>query len=432
MSRLLPVLTRFWDQSKPWRIDTYRQNGGYKSMLKAFKMSTVDIISEIKNSNLRGRGGAGFPTHIKWSSVASSKNKTRYVVINADESEPGTCKDMPIMFFNPHELIEGIIITSYAVGANKAFIYIRGEVLHIIRRIQNALLECYKNKILGLNILNSGFNLDIILHVGAGAYICGEETALLNSLEGYRGTPRFKIPFPVVSGLYKSPTVINNVETIASVPSIIQYGSNWFKSLGSEKSSGFVLYSVSGHVKYPGQFEGPLGLTLRELLQYCKGIRNNNKLKFWTPGGSSTPLLTDEHIDIKLTYEDIANVGSMLGTRAIQIFDNTTCVVRAVLRWMEFYKHESCGKCTPCREGTYWIVEIMRRIEEGKGMMEDLEKLESISNNIFGNVFCALGDGATSPVLSSLEFFKEEYIEHINIKKCMFNMQDSNIFKNII
>jgi NADH-quinone oxidoreductase subunit F len=335
---------------------------------------------------------------------------------------------MPMLMANPHVLVEGIIIGSYAIRANHAFIYIRGEVTHIIRRVQQAIEDAYKAGYLGKNILGKGFDLELVLHVGAGAYICGEETALLDSLEGFRGQPRLRPPFPAIAGLYARPTVVNNVESVASVPAIVNNGVEWFASMGTEKSKGFTLYSLSGHVKNPGQFEAPLGITLRELIDLAGGMRNGNKLKFWTPGGSSTPLFTAEHLDTPLDYEGVAAAGSMLGTKALQIFDETVCVVRAVLRWTEFYKHESCGKCTPCREGTWWLVQILKDLESGKGEAADLDKLLDLCDNIAGRSFCALADGAASPIISSLKYFREEYMEHLRNGGCPFDPAKSTLF----
>lgn len=316
-------------------------------MKKALAMEPDAVIGVVKDSGLRGRGGAGFSTGTKWSFIPQGDTgaaaKPHYLVVNADESEPGTCKDIPLMLATPHVLVEGVIIAAYAIRANHAFIYVRGEVLPVLRRLQNAVAEAYAAGYLGRDISGSGFDLELVVHAGAGAYICGEETALLDSLEGRRGQPRLRPPFPAVAGLYGCPTVINNVETIASVPSIIGNGVDWFRSMGSEKSPGFTLYSLSGHVTRPGQYEAPLGITLRELLAYAGGVRAGHRLKFWTPGGSSTPLLTDEHLDVPLDYEGVGGAGSMLGTKALEIFDETTCVVRAVQRWTYFYKHESCG-----------------------------------------------------------------------------------------
>jgi NADH-quinone oxidoreductase subunit F len=428
MTALTPVLSRFWDAPGSWTMATYRAHDGYSALPKALAMEPDAVISLVKDSGLRGRGGAGFPTGMKWGFIPQGDGKPHYLVVNADESEPGTCKDIPLMMANPHELVEGVIITSYAIRANHAFIYVRGEVVHVLRRLQNAVREAYAAGYLGKNIQGSGYDLELTVHAGAGAYICGEETALLDSLEGRRGQPRLRPPFPAVAGLYAAPTVINNVESIASVPSIVRGGVDWFSGMGTEKSKGYTLYSLSGHVTRPGQYEAPLGITLRELLDMAGGVRAGHELKFWTPGGSSTPLLTPEHLDVPLDYEGVGSAGSMLGTKALQIFDETTCVVRAVLRWTEFYAHESCGKCTPCREGTYWLVQILQRLEEGEGSEDDLHKLLDLCDNILGRAFCALGDGATSPITSSIEHFRDEYLAHFTGGGCPFDPQASTLF----
>ncbi|GAB2735911.1 NADH-quinone oxidoreductase subunit NuoF [Nocardioides pakistanensis] len=428
MSTLTPVLTDNWDAERSWTIESYQSRGGYDALRTALGMSQDDVIAAVKDSGLRGRGGAGFPTGMKWGFIPQDNPKPKYLVVNADESEPGTCKDIPLMMASPHTLVEGVIISAYAIRANHAFIYVRGEVLHVIRRLQRAVQEAYLAGHLGKNIHGSGYDLELVVHAGAGAYICGEETALLDSLEGRRGQPRLRPPFPAVAGLYAAPTVINNVESIASVPSIIRFGPDWFASMGTEKSKGFVIYSLSGHVKRPGQYEAPLGITLRELIDLAGGMREGHELKFWTPGGSSTPLLTAEHLDIPLDYEAVGAAGSMLGTRALQIFDDTTCVVRAVLRWTEFYKHESCGKCTPCREGTWWLVQTLARLERGEGTEADLELLLDQCDNILGRAFCALGDGATSPITSSIQHFRDEYIAHFEHGGCPFDHAASTLF----
>ena len=425
---LTPVLTAHWDEPDSFTLEGYRREGGYQALEKALRMPQDDIVAALKGSGLRGRGGAGFPTGVKWGFIPQGEGKPHYLVVNADESEPGTCKDIPLMMATPHMLIEGSIITSFAIKANKAFIYVRGEVLHVVRRVQQAVAEAYEAGYLGRDILGSGYDLDIVVHSGGGAYICGEETALLDSLEGYRGQPRLKPPFPAVEGLYACPTVINNVESIASVPSIIADGAGWFAGMGTEKSTGFGIFSLSGHVTTPGQYEAPLGITLRELLDLAGGVRAGHRLKFWTPGGSSTPILTDEHLDVPLDFEEMAAAGSLLGTRALQIFDETTCVVRAVLRWTEFYEHESCGKCTPCREGTFWMVRVLDRLEHGHGSEEDLEKLLDICDNILGRAFCALGDGAVAPVTSSIKYFRDEYLEHQKGGGCPFDPAAATLF----
>jgi NADH-quinone oxidoreductase subunit F len=418
---LTPVLTAHWDEPDSFTLNGYRRAGGYQALAKALAMSPDDIIAAVKESGLRGRGGAGFPTGAKWGFIPQGDGKPHYLVVNADESEPGTCKDIPLMLATPHLLIEGSVIAAYAIRASRAFIYVRGEVLHVVRRLQQAVAEAYQAGYLGENILGSGYSLELVVHAGAGAYECGEETALLTSLEGHRGLPRLKPPFPAVAGLYGCPTVINNVESIASVPSIVTNGGAWFAGIGTEKSKGFGIFSLSGHVTTPGQYEAPLGTTLRELLELAGGVRAGHRLKFWTPGGSSTPIFTSEHADVPLDFESTAAAGSMLGTRALQIFDETTCVVRAVLRWTEFYQHESCGKCTPCREGTFWMVRVLDRLERGEGTEEDVDKLLDICDNMLGRVFCPLGDGAISPVVSSVRFFRDEYLEHRKRGGCPFD-----------
>jgi NADH-quinone oxidoreductase subunit F len=422
------VLSDNWDQIRSWQLTSYQRSGGYSALRTALRMQPADVVTAVKDSGLRGRGGAGFPTGMKWSFIPQDNPKPKYLVVNADESEPGTCKDIPLMLASPHTLVEGVIISAYAIRASTAFIYVRGEVLHVVRRLQQAVEEAKLAGYIGTNILDSGYDLNVIVHAGAGAYICGEETALLDSLEGRRGQPRLRPPFPAVAGLYGCPTVINNVESIASVPAIIKNGADWFASMGTEKSKGPTIYSLSGHVTRPGQYEAPMGVTLRQLLELAGGVRDGHELKFWTPGGSSTPILTADHLDIPLDYEGVSAAGSLLGTKALQIFDETTCVVRATLRWTEFYKHESCGKCTPCREGTWWLVQILERLEAGKGTEADLETLLDLCDNIFGRSFCALADGATAPITSSIQHFKDEYLAHFTNGGCPFDRTASTVF----
>ncbi len=427
-SVLMPELTARWDEPDSFTLAAYRRNGGYRALPAALLMEAGDLIQLVKDSGQRGRGGAGFPTGLKWGFIPRGDGKPHYLVVNADESEPGACKDIPTMLANPHALIEGMVIAAYAIRADKAFIYLRGEVLHVIRRVQLAVAEAREAGYLGTDILGSGFDLDVVVHCGAGAYICGEETALLDSLEGFRGQPRLKPPFPAIAGLYACPTVVNNVETIASIPFIVGDGADAFAALGTEKSKGFGIFSLSGHVSTPGQYEAALGVTLRELLDVAGGIRAGHSLKFWTPGGSSTPIFTSEHLDVPLDYESVAAAGSMLGTRSLQIFDDTTCVLRVVLRWTEFYQHESCGKCTPCREGTYWMVQVLQQLEHGAGSEADLEKLLDICDNIVGRAFCALGDAAAMPVVSSIKQFRDEYIAHQTHGGCPFDPAESALF----
>jgi NADH-quinone oxidoreductase subunit F len=564
---LTPVLTANWGADQSWTLGAYERTGGYQAVRQALDMEPDAVIQLVKDSGLRGRGGAGFPTGMKWGFIPQGDGKPHYLVVNADESEPGTCKDIPLMMATPHTLVEGVIISAYAIRANHAFIYVRGEVLHVARRLLNAVEEARAAGYIGANVLGKGFDLDVTVHIGAGAYICGEETALLESLEGFRGQPRLRPPFPAVEGLYACPTVINNVETISSVPAIVRGGAQWFRSMGTEKSPGFKIFSLSGHVTRPGQYEAPLGITLRELLDATGGIREGHELKFWTPGGSSTPLFTAEHLDVPLDFEgppahgsmlgttalldslegfrgqprlrppfpathglygcptvvnnvgtlasvpyivlggadwykalgpegspgpciyslsgrvanpgqyeapmgttltellelaggmsrgkalkfwtpggsstpiftpdhlntpldfdDVAKAGSMNGTSAVMIFDEDDCVVRAVKRWSEFYAHESCGKCTPCREGTFWYVQIYERLENGTATEEDIETLLDLSDNILGRAFCALGDGATSPVTSSIQYFRDEYVAHFEQGGCPFDPVASTVF----
>ena len=407
---LSPVLTELWGVDRSWTLDVYREHGGYRAWEKAQGMDPADIVSLVKDSGIRGRGGAGFPTGLKWSFLPKPDGGPTYLVVNADESEPGTCKDIPLMMANPHVLIEGMAITAYAIRCNHAFIYLRGEVVHVYRRLLAAVREAREAGLLGTGLGPDGdYDLDITVHAGAGAYICGEETALLDSLEGRRGQPRLKPPFPAVAGLYARPTVVNNVESVASVPGIIGRGVDWFKAMGTEKSTGHGIFSVSGHVANPGQFEAPLGITMRTLIDLAGGMRDGRRLKFWTPGGSSTPIFTEEHLDVPLDFDSVAAAGSMLGTRALQVFDETTSVVRVVRGWTDFYQHESCGKCTPCREGTFWMRQVMHRLEAGKGLPGDVDLLLDVAGNILGRSFCALGDAAATPIQSAIKYFRDEF-----------------------
>jgi NADH-quinone oxidoreductase subunit F len=420
---LAPVLTKRFGTDRPWMIENYERLDGYHALRKALTMTPEQLIELVKDSNLRGRGGAGFSTGTKWSFVTEPKGVPlgeRYVVVNADEGEPGTCRDMPLLMNDPHSMIEGIIIACRAIRARRAFVYIRGEALHAIRRVSLAVQQARAAGYLGENILGSGFACDITVHTGAGSYECGEETALLDSLEGRRGQPRLKPPFPATSGLYQKPTTVNNVGTLATVPYIVLGGADWFKQIGPGGSPGTSIYSLSGRVKNPGQYEAPMGTTLRELLELAGGMSRGKALKFWTPGGSSTPLFTPEHLDVRLDFDSVAAAGSINGTSAVMVFDEDDCVVRATRKWSDFYAHESCGKCTPCREGTYWYVAIYERLENGTGTEEDLDTLVDLSDNILGRAFCALGDGATSPVLSSIKLFRDEYLAHIENKGCPF------------
>ncbi len=409
-SKLTPVISDLWDVPNSFRLDVYRDHGGYEGLAKAWDMGEGEITNLVKASGLRGRGGAGFPTGLKWSFLPAPDGGPRYLVVNADESEPGTCKDIPMMLGNPHALIEGMAITMLAIGGHHGFIYLRGEVVHVYRRLLQAVREAKEAGLIGKGLgPNGDYDLEITVHAGAGAYICGEETALLDSLEGRRGQPRLKPPFPAVEGYLARPTVVNNVESISSVPNIVRHGAEWFTAMGTEKSAGHGVFSISGHVTNPGQFEAPFGITMRELIDMAGGMRNGNKLKFWAPGGSSTPIFTEEHLDVPLDYEAVVAAGSMLATRALMVFDETTSVVRVIRAWTDFYQHESCGKCTPCREGTFWMRQIMHRLEAGKGLPTDIDLLLEVSANIAGRSFCALGDASAAPIQSGIAHFRDEF-----------------------
>lgn len=416
------IVTKDIDAPGMDTLEGYRQHGGYQSLAKALKEYQPDeLLDMVKKSGLRGRGGAGFPTGMKWSFLAKN-DKTRYLCCNADESEPGTFKDRMIMEKNPHQLVEGVIITSYACHVSTAFIYVRGELAFAGRQVERAIEEAYKAGYLGKNILGSGFDLDVIMHRGAGAYICGEESALMESLEGRRGYPRLKPPFPAVIGLYGGPTVINNCETLATIPAIVGKGAEWYASFGTEKSTGTRIFCLSGHVKKPGNYELPLGTPLRTLIydeEYGGGILDDKQLKAIIPGGSSTFILGADKVDTPLDFESIAAAGSMLGSGGVVVMHEDTCIVDAVLRMVEFYRDESCGKCTPCREGTFWLAQILERLEHGHGKESDIDLMLDISDNMGGKVFCPLGDAAISPVTSSIKLFRAEYEYHVREGGCM-------------
>ncbi len=401
-------------------FETYQQQGGYEAWKKALtSMKPEEVIEQVKQSGLRGRGGAGFPAGMKWSFVPKNIDKPRYLVCNADESEPGTFKDRQIMERDPHLLVEGICIACYAIESHQAFIYIRGEYPYSAVRMEKAVEEARKTGMLGKNIFGTGYELNITVHSGAGAYECGEESAQLDSLEGKRGEPRLRPPFPAVKGLYGCPTIINNVETLANVPAIITNGPQWYAAMGTEKNTGTRIYNVSGHVVRPGPYELPMGIPLRELIyDYCGGIRDGRKLKAVIPGGASTPVLTPDEIDVNMDFDSLAKAGTMLGSAAVIVMDDRTCIVQAALRIMEFYRDESCGKCTPCREGTYWMANILRRIENGQGKMEDLDLILDICDNIAGKSFCPFGDAEVGVPVSTIKKFREEYEYHIKNKKC--------------
>lgn len=394
-------------------LTVYERNGGYAGLKKAVSEMTPDQVTDaVKASGLKGRGGAGFPTGLKWSFLPKG-DLPRYLVVNADESEPGTFKDREIMEKNPHQFIEGVIISSYAIQCNHAFIYIRGEYPVAARILEQAIEAARARGYVGDKVLGTDYKIEITIHRGAGAYICGEETALLDSLEGKLGMPRVKPPFPAVVGLYSKPTVINNVETLANIPPIIEKGADWYKTIGTEKSSGPKVFCVSGHVNRPGNYEAPLGsITLRDLIfgkEYAQGVRNNKKVKAILTAGASAPMLTEQHLDTKLDYEAIAAAGSILGSASIIVLDEDTDIPWATQKMIEFFKHESCGKCTPCREGTYWLLTLLQRINEGKASLADIEMLPVVTTQMSGRTLCPLGDFATSPVTGSLKWFKSEY-----------------------
>ena len=393
-------------------MKVYEEQGGYQSLKKAFAKKPEEIVEAVKESGLRGRGGAGFPTGLKWSFLAKDVFP-RYLCCNADESEPGTCKDRELLLKNPHLLIEGMIVCSYACQIETGYIYMRGEFSDLSFIMDKALEEARAKGYLGKNIMGTGFNLDIHTHLGAGAYICGEESALLNSLEGGRGEPRMKPPFPAVEGLYAKPTVINNVETLCAVPYIVDEGAEKYASMGTEKSKGTKLVSVSGHVKRPANYEVVLGTSTREIIyDLAGGIRDDNELKAFIPGGSSVPMLPADKVDVGYDYESLATAGSMLGSGALIVIDNKANIVESTLRLISFYMHESCGKCTPCREGTRWLHQIVERILQNRGQLEHINKLEDICDNMAFKTFCPLADACVAPVVSSIKYFRSEYEDY--------------------
>ncbi len=400
-------------------LDHYIGLGGYEGLKKALKMQPAEVVEEVKKSNLRGRGGAGFPTGLKWSFMPKD-DRQKYFVCNADEGEPGTFKDRYIMSENPHQLIEGMVIGGFAMGATVGYVYIRGEFKFIADQLQRAVDEAYKAGYLGNDILGSGFNFDLYLHMGAGAYICGEETGLIQSLEGHTGKPRLKPPFPAQVGVFGKPTTVNNVETIACVPDIIRKGANWFLTIGPERNNGTKIYGVSGHVNNPGVFELPMGTSLREIIfEHAGGILDGKKVKAIIPGGSSAPVLGPEHLDIPMDFDSLKEAGSMLGSGAIIVMHEDTCIVEAFARLAAFYAHESCGQCTPCREGTPWMAKIIRNIENGDGRDGDIELLYDICEKIIGRTVCPLGDAAVFCIKGALDRFRDEFEYHIQHKKCM-------------
>jgi NADH-quinone oxidoreductase subunit F len=414
-----PVLTRFVREPNGFTLDASLRHGAYEGLRRALAMEPGQVIDVVKASGLRGRGGAGFPTGMKWGFVPRDGARPTYVCCNADESEPGTFKDHVLMERNPHLVIEGVAIACYAIGARVGYIYIRGEFLHVAAVLEAAIAEARARGFLGSNILGSGYDCEIYVHRGAGAYEAGEESALLESLEGKRAQPRLRPPFPAVVGLYGCPTIINNVETLANVPLILVHGSEWFVAIGPEKNTGPKLFCVSGHVSRPGVYEASMHTTLRQLIyDYAGGIRGGRGLKAVIPGGSSTPVLLPGAIDAPASFDGMVKAGSMLGSAAMIVMDDTTCMVWAAENLIHFYRHESCGKCTPCREGADWMLKILHKIERGEGEMRDLDLLESVARNINGKTLCPFGEAEVAPVLSTLQHFRHEYEAHIRERRC--------------
>jgi NADH-quinone oxidoreductase subunit F len=412
----IPVISKRWGIADSQKLDVALQHGGYKALEKALKqMNPEAIIDEVKKSSLRGRGGAGFPTGMKWSFVPKDSKKPKYVICNADESEPGTCKDRPLMEMDPHQLIEGMVIAGRAIGSHQGFIYIRGEYRYVLDIVQEAITEAYSRGYLGKNILGSGYDFDLLIHTGAGAYECGEESALMESLEGKRGYPRIKPPFPAVVGLYGCPTIINNVETLSAIPAIILDGGEAYANLGTPKNGGTRLLCVAGHVNKPGIYEIPLGMNMKEFIYgMAGGIPNGKKLKAVIPGGSSCPLLTADEIDIPMDYDSVAKAGSMLGSGGMVVMDEDTCMVDMARRIMHFYAHESCGWCIPCREGTTWLRKMLERLHAGFGREQDIDMIGELSKNILGRSFCPLGDAAAMPTISIVQKWRNEFEDHLH------------------
>jgi NADH-quinone oxidoreductase subunit F len=415
------ILTRNCGLPRSETIDVYLANGGYEALRKTLRDYTPEqLIEVVIASGLRGRGGAGFPAGRKWSFMPKDPAVEKYVCVNTDEGEPGTFKDRELVEKDPHQIIEGVILASYAVGAKRAFVYIRGEFFLGVKRWIKAIENAYGRGFLGKNILGSQFSLDLSVHRGAGAYICGEETALIESLEGKRGEPRKKPPYPANVGLWGKPTLVHNVETLANIPHIVNRGASWYASIGTPKSSGTKIFCVSGHVRNRGVFELPLGVTLREIIaEHAGGMLSGKKLKAVIPGGASTPMLTPEQLDTPMAFETLEAAGSMLGTGAVVVMNEDTCMVDVARRLMRFFAHESCGRCVPCRVGTQRMLDILERLETGRGKPGDVERLRDLASSIRGLTFCPMGDAAVSPVLSGLKLFGDEYDYHLKHKRCL-------------
>ncbi len=413
----VPVISQLFGVPDSRKIEVYLAHEGYQGLEKALRMQPEQVIEEVKKSNLRGRGGAGFPAGMKWAFVPKDTSKPKYIIANADESEPATCKDRPLMEFAPHQLIEGMIISGRAVGAHQGYIYIRGEYRYVMEILDAAIAEAYARGYLGRNILGSGFDFELATHTGAGAYECGEESALMESLEGKRGYPRIRPPFPAVVGLYGCPTVINNAETLSAVPVILRHGGEWYASLGTPKNGGTRLFCISGHVNRPGIYELPMGFNLKRMIEeVAGGIRGGKKLKAVIPGGSSCPLLRAEEADLPMDFDSLAKAGSMLGSGGVVVIDAETCMVDVARRIMHFYAHESCGWCIPCREGTSWLRLMLDRFHEGGGRAEDIPLVGELAQNMLGRTFCPLGDAAALPTISIVKKWRNEFEEHLQGK----------------
>lgn len=430
-------LTRFiTDDPDCWQLNPYLSHGGYDGLKKALTMKPAEVLEEIKASNLRGRGGAGFPTGLKWSFVPKGDDapKTKYIIVNADEMEPGAFKDRWLLEQTPHQILEGLILGGYTIGATEGYVFIRGDYYLGIERIEKAIKECYEQGFLGKNILGSGFDFNILVHTSAGRYICGEETALINSLEGKRAVPRAKPPFPQVAGLWGKPTVVNNVETYCNLPHIINFGSDWYKDLGLHKDAGTKIFGVSGRVKNPGLWELPMGTTIREIIeQHAGGMVEGYQLRGFLPGGGSTDFLTPNHLDTPMDYDEIGKLKSRMGTGTIIVLDHKFCPVEMVLNLVKFFAQESCGWCTPCREGLPWGVELLERIENGTGDASDIHQLEALTRFAGpGNTYCALAPGAVEPLQSALNYFKDDFETHIQLKRCPYKDHDRSAFNSDI
>jgi NADH-quinone oxidoreductase subunit F len=422
------IVTRNFGVENSNRIDVALQRGGYGRLGTAFNLTPAAIVDEVKKSNLRGRGGAGFPTGMKWSFVPKQAPKPKYVLCNGDESEPGTCKDRLILEHDPHSVIEGVVVAGIAVGSHTGYIYIRGEYRYLSEIMQKALADAYARGFLGTNIFGSGYDFDVYWHGGAGAYEVGEESALMESLEGKRGVPRIRPPFPAVVGLWGGPTVINNVETLASVPHIMLGGGEWYASLGTPKNGGTRLFCLSGHVARPGVYELPLGYNLKKMIfEVAGGIRGGNKLKAVTPGGSSTPVLKAEECDVGMDFDQLMKMGSMLGSGGVVVLDETTCMVKYLQRIMMFYQHESCGWCIPCREGTDWLKKTLNRFHAGGGVEKDIGNIQYLAENMLGRTFCPLGDAAAMPAISIVKKFHQEFEDHLNGRPCPFEAKTEEV-----